>query len=176
MALAVTMDAPDALLHIHRIPRQVEIEQNACELQIDTFAPGRCTDQHARTILQPKTPLRRCLRTVVAAAQHGNSLTGEGLFNLAGNHVHRAEIGGKDHDLLAGILPPQRINQLIDEDADKNKEAPPVNSEPITRQFLRTFGNASELKRDHGMRATLPNPRRVPCSMTMVSMRDEAAI
>lgn len=40
------------------------------------------------------------------------------------------------------------INQLIDEDADKNKEAPPVNSEPITRQFLRTFGNASELKRD----------------------------
>lgn len=40
------------------------------------------------------------------------------------------------------------INQLIDEDADKNKEAPPVNAEPITRQFLRTFGNASELKRD----------------------------
>jgi putative DNA methylase len=40
------------------------------------------------------------------------------------------------------------INQLIDEDADKGKEAPPVNAEPITRQFLRTFGNASELKRD----------------------------
>ncbi|MBR8361540.1 DUF1156 domain-containing protein [Burkholderia vietnamiensis] len=40
------------------------------------------------------------------------------------------------------------INQLIDEDADKGKEAPPVNAEPITRQFLRTFGNAAELKRD----------------------------
>jgi len=40
------------------------------------------------------------------------------------------------------------INQLIDEDADKSKEAPPVNAEPITRQFLRTFGNAPELKRD----------------------------
>ncbi len=40
------------------------------------------------------------------------------------------------------------INQLIDEDADKGKEAPPVNAEPITRQFLRTFGNAPELKRD----------------------------
>lgn len=40
------------------------------------------------------------------------------------------------------------INQLIDEDADKAKEAPPVNAEPITRQFLRTFGNALELKRD----------------------------
>ncbi|CDX58763.1 conserved hypothetical protein [Mesorhizobium plurifarium] len=40
------------------------------------------------------------------------------------------------------------INQLIDEDADKGKEAPPVNAEPITRQFLRTFGNAADLKRD----------------------------
>ena len=40
------------------------------------------------------------------------------------------------------------INQLIDEDADKGKEAPPVNVEPISRQFLRTFGNAPELKRD----------------------------
>jgi putative DNA methylase len=40
------------------------------------------------------------------------------------------------------------INQLIDEDADKGREPPPVNAEPITRQFLRTFGNAPELKRD----------------------------
>jgi putative DNA methylase len=40
------------------------------------------------------------------------------------------------------------INQLIDEDADKSKEPPPVNAEPITRQFLRTFGTATEMKRD----------------------------
>ncbi|WP_295579349.1 hypothetical protein [uncultured Lamprocystis sp.] len=40
------------------------------------------------------------------------------------------------------------INQLIDEDADKGKEQPPVNAEPITRQFLRTFGSALEIKRD----------------------------
>ena len=40
------------------------------------------------------------------------------------------------------------INQLIDEDADKGKEAPPVNAEPITRQFLRTFGHTADLKRD----------------------------
>ncbi|NCI77296.1 DUF1156 domain-containing protein [Acinetobacter kanungonis] len=40
------------------------------------------------------------------------------------------------------------INQLIDDDADKGKEPPPVNSEPMTRQFLRTFGTANELKRD----------------------------
>jgi putative DNA methylase len=40
------------------------------------------------------------------------------------------------------------INQLIDEDADKGKEPPPVNAEPITRQFLRTFGTSTEMKRD----------------------------
>jgi len=40
------------------------------------------------------------------------------------------------------------INQLIDEDADKGKEPPPVNAEPMTRQFLRTFGAATEIKRD----------------------------
>jgi hypothetical protein len=40
------------------------------------------------------------------------------------------------------------INQLIDEDADKGKEPPPVNAEPITRQFLRTFGTVTEIKRD----------------------------
>lgn len=40
------------------------------------------------------------------------------------------------------------INQLIDEDADKGKEPPPVNAEPMTRQFLRTFDTAAELKRD----------------------------
>lgn len=40
------------------------------------------------------------------------------------------------------------INQLIDEDADKGKEPPPVNAEPMTRQFLRTFSTATEMKRD----------------------------
>lgn len=40
------------------------------------------------------------------------------------------------------------INQLIDEDADKGKEPPPVNAEPMTRQFLRTFGSANEVARD----------------------------
>lgn len=40
------------------------------------------------------------------------------------------------------------INQLIDEDSDKGKEPPPVNAEPISCQFLRTFGNATGLQRD----------------------------
>jgi adenine-specific DNA methylase len=40
------------------------------------------------------------------------------------------------------------INQLIDEDANKTSEAPPVTAEPITRQFLRIFNGQSELARD----------------------------
>jgi putative DNA methylase len=53
------------------------------------------------------------------------------------------------------------INQLIDEDSDKNKETPPVNAEPMTRQFLRTFASAAELKRDQlqkFLRGTITTP------------------
>lgn len=40
------------------------------------------------------------------------------------------------------------INQLIDEDADKGRDPLPVNSEPMTRQFLRTFHLESGIPRD----------------------------
>ncbi|WP_434633158.1 hypothetical protein [Chromobacterium sp. CV08] len=40
------------------------------------------------------------------------------------------------------------INQLIDEDANKGKEPPPSNAEPMTQQFLRTFGTELSLQRD----------------------------
>ncbi|MGY6273996.1 DUF1156 domain-containing protein [Methylomonas sp. MgM2] len=53
------------------------------------------------------------------------------------------------------------INQLIDEDADKGNEPPPVNAEPMTRQFLRTFGTATEMKRDQlqkFLRGTITTP------------------
>jgi len=53
------------------------------------------------------------------------------------------------------------INQLIDEDASKGVEPPPGNAEPITRQFLRTFGHATELPRDQlqkFLRGTITTP------------------
>jgi hypothetical protein len=40
------------------------------------------------------------------------------------------------------------INQLIDEDANKANDPPPVTAEPITRQFLRLFDGKMELPRD----------------------------
>ena len=40
------------------------------------------------------------------------------------------------------------INQLIDEDANKATNPPPVTAEPITRQFLRIFQGKTELARD----------------------------
>jgi putative DNA methylase len=40
------------------------------------------------------------------------------------------------------------INQLIDEDANRVQEPPPVTAEPITRQFLRIFDSKTEVARD----------------------------
>ena len=40
------------------------------------------------------------------------------------------------------------INQLIDEDAKRNQDLPPVNAEPISRQFLRIFAGKTEVVRD----------------------------
>lgn len=40
------------------------------------------------------------------------------------------------------------INQLIDEDLSGTQEPPPVNAEPITRQFLRIFNGTMEVPRD----------------------------
>lgn len=53
------------------------------------------------------------------------------------------------------------INQLIDEDSNKGKEPPPVNAEPMTQQFLRTFGSETEIKRDQlqkFLRGTVTTP------------------
>jgi adenine-specific DNA methylase len=40
------------------------------------------------------------------------------------------------------------INQLIDEEGGKASDPPPVNAEPMTRQFLRLFNGKTELARD----------------------------
>jgi hypothetical protein len=40
------------------------------------------------------------------------------------------------------------INQLIDEDANRVQEPPPVTAEPISRQFLRIFDGKIEIARD----------------------------
>ena len=40
------------------------------------------------------------------------------------------------------------INQLLDDERDTTTEAPPVNAEPYTRQFLRLFAGKDSLERD----------------------------
>ncbi|SFB02478.1 hypothetical protein SAMN04515620_11322 [Collimonas sp. OK607] len=40
------------------------------------------------------------------------------------------------------------INQLIDEDSKGGQEPPPVNAEPVSRQFLRIFDGKTEVARD----------------------------
>lgn len=45
-------------------------------------------------------------------------------------------------DALAGI------NSILDDESDTTGEAPPVDAEPYTRQFLRLFANRTSLPRD----------------------------
>lgn len=40
------------------------------------------------------------------------------------------------------------INQILDEDANSVEDPPPVNAEPITRQFLRIFDKTNQVARD----------------------------
>ena len=106
VVLSVAVDAADALLHIHRVPRQVEVEQDARELQVDAFTASRRTNQHARAILLPEAALGCNLGTVITTTQHGHALAGECLVDLPRNQVHRAEVGGKHDDFFARVLPP----------------------------------------------------------------------
>src|ERR1700743_181577 len=102
------MDTAYALLDIHRVPWQVEIEQDASKLKIDALAPGRRADQHSRAVLLAEAPLRCNLGAMVATAQYNHALAGEGTFDFARDQIHCAKVRGEDHDLLAGVLAPQR--------------------------------------------------------------------
>ncbi len=95
------------MLHIHRIPRQIEAEQDSRELQIDAFASCCRANQHTRAILLAEAALGRHLGSVVTTAQHHDALTGERLLDLAGDHIDCAEVGGEDHNLVTRILSPQ---------------------------------------------------------------------
>jgi hypothetical protein len=56
------MNTPDAQLNVHRIPRQVVVEQDACELKVDPLAPSRRADEDARPVGAAESALCRELR------------------------------------------------------------------------------------------------------------------
>ena len=104
--LPVAVNAPDALFDVHRVPRQVEVEQDASELQVDAFTPSGSADQHARAILQPEATFCCNLGAVIATAQHRYPLARKRLLDFACYQIHRAEIGGEDHDFFIRVLAP----------------------------------------------------------------------
>ena len=65
--LAVTMDAPDPLLKVHRVPGQVVVEQHAGELEVDPLAAGSRANQDAGTVRPLEPFFCRQLGAVVAA-------------------------------------------------------------------------------------------------------------
>lgn len=105
--LAVAVDAPDALLQVHRVPRQIEVKEHASVLEVDTFAARCGADEHPWAIRSFETLLRSCLRSVVTALEHRDPLTGICPVNLRSQHLDTAEICSKyDHPLLR-VLSPQ---------------------------------------------------------------------
>jgi hypothetical protein len=79
------MNTPDTLFHIHRVPWQIEIEQDARKLQIQTFTASCSTNQNTRPILQAEFPFCRQLGSMIATTQNHHSLSWIRLFNLASN-------------------------------------------------------------------------------------------
>ncbi|WP_019011701.1 site-specific DNA-methyltransferase [Deinococcus aquatilis] len=61
---------------------------------------------------------------------------------------HYGEVYLNDDELVSVRDALIGINQLMDDTTEGGLEPPPVDAEPMTRQFLRTFGQANELKRD----------------------------
>ena len=106
MRLTIAMNAADPLLHIHRVPRQVEIEQYAGELEIDAFTPCRRANEHSRPIFRFEASFRRDFRAVIAAAQHYDALAGINLLDLVREQVDGAEVRRENHDFLVRVLPP----------------------------------------------------------------------
>ena len=105
--LSIAMDAADALLDVHGVPREVEIEEDAGELQVDAFAASSRTHQNPWPILLPEPSLRRCLGAVIPAAKDDDPLARIGGFYLASKQVDGPKVGREDDDLLVRVLLPQ---------------------------------------------------------------------
>ena len=54
LAIAPEQESADALLHVHRVPRHVEMNEAAGDLQVDALAAGARGHQKARAILMPE--------------------------------------------------------------------------------------------------------------------------
>ena len=76
VALTVAVDSPDPLLDIHRVPRQIMVEQHAGKLKIDSFSSSRGADQHARSFCLSKSLLGGDFGALVAALEHLDPLPG----------------------------------------------------------------------------------------------------
>ena len=92
------MDASDALLDAHRVPRQVEVDHDAAELKVAPLAGGLGGEQHRRAAFEARDGAILFLRrqaAVVEAEIDAQSAqpVGEQLERLA-------EVGEDDHALL----------------------------------------------------------------------------
>ena len=112
VALSKAVNAPDALLHSHRVPRHVVVDQGAAELEVQAFGGGIRAQQNVSlavtkapfgVIAADLTPTAVGRRNFPSAAREAHEFQIGVLSELAAKKVHGVGVLGKDHGLLIAV-------------------------------------------------------------------------
>ena len=117
------VDSPDALLHTHRVPGHVVIDERAAELEIQTFSRGLSAHQHVGVapaedaldfVAGDCSPGAIAVRDLAASAREAHHpravLPGE----QVPQEVHGVGVLGEDHDLGVAVL--AKLAHLVEQD------------------------------------------------------------
>ena len=100
--LLVAMDATHPLLKAGRVPRDVVVDHQVAELQIDALASGVGGDQEAGAVGSAKAGhLLFAFRPSHAAVDGGHLIGVAETFNAADKEIHGVSVFGEDQPLLS---------------------------------------------------------------------------
>ena len=113
MLLAETIDAPDALLYPHGVPRHVVVDQGAAELEIQALGGGIRTQQNIGLSVAEPTfgivsadPLPRAVAGgyFSTASREAHQLLIGTLQDFPAQKIHGVGVLGEDHRLAVTVL------------------------------------------------------------------------
>src|SRR5262249_15791168 len=103
------MNAAYALLKIHRVPRQIIIEEDPCKLEVDSLSACRRAQENLWSVLTLKAPLCRNLRPTVTTLQSLDSLSGKPGLDRGTQAVDAPEVGREDNHFFFWIHVPELL-------------------------------------------------------------------
>jgi hypothetical protein len=106
MPLSVAMNTTDALFDVHRVPRQIEVEQHTGVLQIDTFPTCSRADHHPGTLRLLEALFSSEFTAMVTPFEHHHTLARICFVNLLAEHLDCAQVRGENHYTLRRIMIP----------------------------------------------------------------------